>query len=548
MAEENQSRAADASPAKEVVVTENVVEAADPVKSVAPEPDEDPKKPVQEKAPADEAETMATEEEMKKPAASKDATAGGVTLAVAFKEEGSLSSDLPEFEKEALDELKQLLHSALANREFSPPPLPPSETVPAAPAAGSAEEKAEEVRVPLEETAQKHPAETEGEKGLPVEDDDAKTVEAIAETVVPVAPAPVAVEEKALVGPPPPTEEVLIWGVPLLGDERSDTVLLKFLRARDFKVKDALIMIKNAVSWRKEFGVDKLLEEDLGLPELEKVVFVSGVDRDGHPVCYNAYGEFQNKELYEKAFGDEENQKRFLRWRIQYLEKGIRHLLDFKPGGISAMVQVTDLKNSPGPLKKEFRQALYLLLDNYPEFAAKQVFINVPWWYLAFNRMISPFLTQRTKGKFVFAGPSKSPETLFRFIAPEQVPVQFGGMKGENDSNFAVTDAAYVTNIKPSTKQIIEISVQEPCTVVWELRVLGWNVTFGAEFMPSSKDGYTVIVEKTRKMAAGAEPAVLKNCFKVSELGKVILTVDNCSSKRKMLLYRYKLMKSSEIS
>ncbi|QCE14359.1 hypothetical protein DEO72_LG11g1359 [Vigna unguiculata] len=40
------------------------------------------------------------------------------------------------------------------------------------------------------------------------------------------------------------------------------------------------------------------------------------------------------------------------------------------------------------------------------------VFINIPWWYLAVNRMISLFLTIRTKSKFVFAGPSKSTETL----------------------------------------------------------------------------------------------------------------------------------------
>jgi len=44
-----------------------------------------------------------------------------------------------------------------------------------------------------------------------------------------------------------------------------------------------------------------------------------------------------------------------------------------------------------------------------------QVFINVPWWYLAANKMMSPFLTQRTKSKFVFASPAKSAETLFRF-------------------------------------------------------------------------------------------------------------------------------------
>lgn len=32
------------------------------------------------------------------------------------------------------------------------------------------------------------------------------------------------------------------------------------------------------------------------------------------------------------------------------------------------------------------------------------------------NKMISPFLTHRTKSKFVFAGPSKSADTLLRYI------------------------------------------------------------------------------------------------------------------------------------
>lgn len=45
-----------------------------------------------------------------------------------------------------------------------------------------------------------------------------------------------------------------------------------------------------------------------------------------------------------------------------------------------------------------------------------QVFINVPWWYLAVNRMMSHFFTQRTKSKFVFAGPSRSAETLFKSV------------------------------------------------------------------------------------------------------------------------------------
>lgn len=170
-------------------------------------------------------------------------------------------------------------------------------------------------------------------------------------------------------------EEVTIWGVPLLGDDRSDVVLLKFLRARDFKVKDSLTMLKNTVKWRRDFKIDELVDEDL-VDDLDKVVFMHGHDREGHPVCYNVYGEFQNKELYNKTFSDEEKRKHFLRTRIQFLERSIRKL-DFSSGGVSTIFQINDMKNSPGLGKKELRsatkQAVQLLQDNYPEFVFKQV-------------------------------------------------------------------------------------------------------------------------------------------------------------------------------
>lgn len=174
-------------------------------------------------------------------------------------------------------------------------------------------------------------------------------------------------------------EEFSTWGIPLLKDDRSDVILLKFLRARDFKPKDAFIMIKNTIQWRKDFGIEELVDEDLG-DDLDKVVFMHGHDKDGHPVCYNVYGEFQNKELYQKTFSDEEKRMKFLRWRIQFLERSIRKL-DFSPGGVCTIFQVNDLKNSPGPGKRELRlatkQALHILQDNYPEFVAKQVIIRM---------------------------------------------------------------------------------------------------------------------------------------------------------------------------
>ncbi|XP_074279572.1 patellin-3 [Silene latifolia] len=341
-----------------------------------------------------------------------------------------------------------------------------------------------------------------------------------------------------------------IWGIPLLEDDRSDVILLKFLRARDFKPIEALAMLKSTLTWRTSFDIETLLQDDLG-DDLDKVVFMHGHDRDGHPVCYNVYGEFQNKELYVKTFSSEEKRGRFLRWRIRFLEKSIREL-DFTAGGVNTIFQVNDLKNAPGPGKRELRlatrQALGLLQDNYPEFVAKQVFINVPWYYVAFYTMMSPFMTQRTKSKFVFASPSKTAETLFKYISPEQVPIQYGGLSVDYcDCNpeFTVDDTATIINLKPTTKQFVEIICSETCVIVWELRVVGWEVTYSAEFSPNAETGYTVIIQKATKMAANDDP-VISGSFKVSDLGRIILTVDNPTFKKKRLLYRYKVLPLSD--
>ncbi|XP_052114893.1 patellin-3 isoform X2 [Arachis duranensis] len=513
-------------------------------------------------------EGEAAESEAEKPVEGKNQ----IAQSVSFKEESYVVGDLPEAQKKALDDLKNLIQEALNKHELSSPPPPPppkEEDKKKEEAVAAAEEKKEEAEEKKEEAAAAEEekkeevvaAEEKKEEVVAAAEEEKKeTVEAIEESVVSVkveeegpSSSAVAVEEEKkeeAAAPPPPQapEEVSIWGIPLLADERSDVILLKFLRARDFKVKDAFTMIKNTVRWRKEFGIDSLIEEDLG-SDWDKVVFTQGVDKEGHPVCYNVFGEFENKELYQKTFSDEEKRQKFIRWRIQLLEKSVRKL-DFSPRGISTIVQVNDLKNSPGQLsKRELRQAtnqaLQLLQDNYPEFVAKQVFINVPWWYLAFSRMISAFLTQRTKSKFVFAGPSKSAETLFKYIAPEQVPVQYGGLSREGEQEFSTADPVTEVTIKPATKHTVEFSFAEKSHLVWELRVVGWDVSHGAEFAPSADDGYTVIVQKSRKIAP-ADETVICNSFKVGEPGKVVLTIDNQTSKKKKLLYRSKTTPISE--
>ncbi|KAL2241318.1 UNVERIFIED_CONTAM: Patellin-3 [Sesamum indicum] len=380
------------------------------------------------------------------------------------EEQSTRAFDLSETEKILLQELKQLVQDALNRDEFGSSSLSFSEQ----------EQKpvsTKEVKETMEE----------GENSLDFLD----------ETYIATDEMP---QERKLPVNDKTPEEVFIWGVKLMEDEKTDTVLLKFLRSQYYMVKDAFTMIKNTIKWRKEFRIDDLVEEDLG-SELQRVVFMHGHSKEGHPVCYNVYGELQDKGLYQKTFSDEEKRQKFLRE------------LDFRPGGISTTFQVTDLKNSQGISKPEIRQVV------------DQFFINAPWWYMAYYKIISPLLTQRTKSKFAFAGPSLSTATLFKLIPP-----QYGGLN--KDGDFGAADTVTEIMVKPSAMQIEEFPVTQACVVSWEVRVMGWEVGYVAEFIPSSEDGDTVTIEKTRRIGSTQEEQVtISNSFIAGEPGKVVVTI-----------------------
>lgn len=343
-----------------------------------------------------------------------------------------------------------------------------------------------------------------------------------------------------------PNGEVSMWGIPLLGgDDRADVILLKFLRARDFRVNEALNMITKCLAWRKEFNADTIVEEDLSqFKELEGVIaYMQGYDKEGHPVCYNAYGLFRDKDMYERIFGDEEKLKKFLRWRVQVLERGIR-LLHFKPGGVNSLIQVTDLKDMP---KRELRVAsnhiLSLFQDNYPEMVARKIFINVPWYFSMLYSMFSPFLTQRTKSKFVISKEGNAAETLYKFIRPEDIPVQYGGLSLPSDLQNGPPKPASEFTVKGGEKVNIQIEgIEGGATITWDIVVGGWDLEYSAEFVPNAEGSYTIAVEKPRKIGASEE--AMHNSFTSKESGKMILSVDNTASrKKKVAAYRYVVRK-----
>ncbi|CAN0916897.1 PATL5 [Linum grandiflorum] len=240
------------------------------------------------------------------------------------------------------------------------------------------------------------------------------------------------------------SDNISIWGVTLQPDaidDRTDVILLKFLRVNDFRVQDAFNMLSSTIQWRKDFRIEELLledDDDTNSVDFGRAFFASGRDREGHPVCYTVAGAFQDTELYNNSFSDDVKRQRFLKWRILFMEKVVRNL-DFSTRGISTIVHVIDLKNAVGPDKTElpvaFDSVERILSNNYPEFLERQIIINVPWWWVAAINIRSSFKPQWSNLNLVFVGPSNSSDTLWKYIGVRQIPTRCEGLT-KRDSEF----------------------------------------------------------------------------------------------------------------
>ncbi|PIN11026.1 Phosphatidylinositol transfer protein SEC14 [Handroanthus impetiginosus] len=331
-------------------------------------------------------------------------------------------------------------------------------------------------------------------------------------------------------------KDIKLWGVTLLpkeGHEGTNTVLMKFLKSKRYKVHEAFVLLRKTLKWRADFRPDEL-GEDLR-PETDNLWFSNGRDKEGRPLCYNVLG----KESHKKPFisGDQKYQK-YLRWRVLCVERGIQNL-NFRPGEADSIIQIIDLKNAPGQAMKEVKlickKMINLLHDHYPGVVYKNLIINVPSWFLALNALNLRLITQRSKNKFIFVKPSRVTETLLEYATIENILVQYGGLKRENDAEFSTDDKVLEANIRASTTEYIQIPVNEAgVTVTWDVTVVGYEVTYKEEFIPDDDCSYKILLQE-KKMKE-----TTRNTFHIREPGKIVITIVNGSYTKKKAFYRYK--------
>lgn len=156
-----------------------------------------------------------------------------------------------------------------------------------------------------------------------------------------------------------------------------------------------------------------------------------------------------------------------------------------------------------------------------------------------------------------------------RYVAAEEIPIEYGGLRRENDPEFSIKDTALEVSVKAGATETIEIAapeVIEQCLLIiyvirlvinlrrlrlilmevqvgsnlmWDVSIVNWDVNYKEEFVPTDEGSYTLIVKKGRKISWQQEP--IRNSFITKEPGKLVITIDNTIFKKKRVLYRYKI-------
>uniref|UniRef100_A0A8C6LPX4 SEC14-like lipid binding 7 n=1 Tax=Nothobranchius furzeri TaxID=105023 RepID=A0A8C6LPX4_NOTFU len=221
-----------------------------------------------------------------------------------------------------------------------------------------------------------------------------------------------------------------------------DHYLLRWLRARNFSVQKAEVMIRKHMDFRRQMKVDTIVSDWKPPEVIEKYVSggMCGYDCEGSPVWYDVIGPLDPKGLLMSA-----PKQDFLKTKIRHCEMlshECRRQSEKLGKNIESISLIYDceglgLKHIWKPVIELYGEVCHILTmfeDNYPEGLKRVFVIKAPKMFPMAYSLIKHFLCEETRRKIIILG-SNWQEVLRKHIDPDQLPVTYGGTMTDPDGD-----------------------------------------------------------------------------------------------------------------
>ena len=198
-----------------------------------------------------------------------------------------------------------------------------------------------------------------------------------------------------------------------------DRLYLRYLRARNFDVDKAVLMLNATLQWREKFGLKNIHEwiDTIRVENDSGKMYTRGFDRDGSILLYM-------KPRLENSKNHDGNLKHL----VYNMERAISTME--RTTGEEKLVLLIDYDGynlSSAPPMKTSMETLSILQNHYPERLRCAYCLRPPWVFNAFWSVISPFIDPITKNKIKMVPAEQLRKQLLEKIDPTVLEASCGG-------------------------------------------------------------------------------------------------------------------------
>jgi hypothetical protein len=192
-----------------------------------------------------------------------------------------------------------------------------------------------------------------------------------------------------------------------------DWNLLRFCRARKFRIEAIILMYENFIQFSQEHQIYDLLKNDdpKAMSELYELYpqGMYGLSKSGHPVCIEIWTGIDHGYIL-KNYTETQIMHHFMRWCLKSIHTcfyktseqtgrpcdGFYLIIDFKNIGFGKIMS--------GDFMKLSKMLAKVTADNFPELMIKTYFINVPMMFSMVWNIIKLWIDKKTKNKIGLYG------------------------------------------------------------------------------------------------------------------------------------------------